>query len=294
MIDKEMQSILERLQIIEKLYEVIRIVDPVSKTVVHYTKNSSEDLKGQCYQFMKRDENCHNCVSGKAYRDNHTYFKMEYVLDRIYMISAVPIELLGRRLVMELLMDATNCMLVVDGKTISEVYDMIDEIKGLAFKDDLTDVYNRRFIMEKLPVDLLNSALSSSPLSVIMADIDHFKKVNDTYGHLAGDFVLRSFAHTLTKCVKRESDWVARYGGEEFIIVLQGIKKDMAVEIAEKMRTTVERTVMEYEGNHISITASFGVFCWNPKEDGNAKDLINAVDKKLYEAKNTGRNKVVF
>ncbi len=96
----------------------------------------------------------------------------------------------------------------------SEIYDMIDSMSNLALKDTLTGIYNRRYINEKLPVDLISASLSEQSLSIIMVDIYFFKKINDTYGHLTGDCTLKIFAETLSGCIRRESDWVSRYGGE--------------------------------------------------------------------------------
>ena len=148
---------------------------------------------------------CDNCISIRAYNDNTTYVKIEYKVDKTYMIMAVPYSFDNRRIVIEIIKDITSSILFDFNENASlelaGVHALIDNMNKLAFRDPLTELYNRRYIMEKLPVDLLNSALLSTNLSIIMADIDYFKKVNDNYGHIAGDLTLKSVAKTLSGCI---------------------------------------------------------------------------------------------
>ena len=167
---------------------------------------------------------------------------------------------------------------------VTEIHSMIDNMNNLALKDPLTQIYNRRYMEEKLPIDLVNSVLLSQPLSIIMADIDFFKKVNDTYGHLTGDCVLKSFTETISECIKRGSDWIARYGGEEFVVCLPGANLERAKELAEQMRKSIEEKSINCGENKIKITASFGVCSANVKttQSESIKELIQRVDDKLY------------
>lgn len=203
-------------------------------------------------------------------------------------------ELANQRIVIELLKNTTDVMAFGNGNY-SEIYEMIDSMSNLALKDTLTGIYNRRYINEKLPVDLISASLSEQTLSVIMADIDFFKKVNDVYGHLAGDCVLKNFAETLSGCIRRESDWVSRYGGEEFLICLPGAEIEKAKEMAEHMRSAVENNVIRCGEHTVKITASFGISSIKPTPGEpcvSVEKLIECADKKLYTAKNNGRNRV--
>ncbi|MDP4091512.1 MAG: GGDEF domain-containing protein [Bacillota bacterium] len=163
--------------------------------------------------------------------------KQIYTKDKIYMITAIPFELSGRRIVIELMKGTTNSLIVGTGEgnseNRSEIHVMIDSMNNLALKDALTGVYSRRYINEKLPIDLVSAALLEQNLSIIIADIDHFKKVNDTFSHLTGDCVLKKFTEVISGCIQRTSDWIARFGGEEFLICLPGAGAGRAAEIAE-------------------------------------------------------------
>ncbi|WP_413284308.1 diguanylate cyclase [Vibrio sp. MA40-2] len=161
------------------------------------------------------------------------------------------------------------------------------ELGYLAARDPLTNCYNRRTLLSHMEMDFARLE-EIGEYSILMADIDHFKKVNDTYGHIAGDKVLCRVVETLQNCVRAE-DIVARFGGEEFCIVLQGLDETKAVQIAEQMRNNIEHT--SYEG--ISVTCSFGVTSvrFNANDPN---ELIAQADSALYKAKSLGRNSVAL
>ncbi len=166
-----------------------------------------------------------------------------------------------------------------------------EEIFRLSTIDGLTQVYNRRYFMETLERELSRARRYDRPLALLIFDIDFFKKCNDTYGHRAGDYVLRHIADSINSRA-RKVDVVARYGGEEFAIILPEIDVLGADLFAEKIRSLVEREVFSFEGKQISITLSIGVSELDPT-CANADDLIKCADRRLYIAKDTGRNKVV-
>lgn len=294
--DKEIQGLFSKLEIFGKLYHDIRFVDPVAKKVLSYKNNSISDIDIRCFDFWQNNKVCDNCISIRAYHENKTFIKVEHTPDKVYVVVAVPFDLADRRIVIELLNDSTDSLIYesFDNRTSMEVYAMIDNLNNLALKDPLTGIYNRRYVNEKLPIDIVNTALMEKEISLIMADIDFFKRVNDTYGHLAGDQVLKSFAGILSGCMRRESDWVARFGGEEFIICLPGAGLEKAKETAERIRAAVEADKIVWDGNKIKITASFGICSIKPLQGSSADSIIEKADKKLYEAKANGRNRVEY
>jgi diguanylate cyclase (GGDEF)-like protein len=169
--------------------------------------------------------------------------------------------------------------------------DFSESLHNQMTRDALTGVFNRGYVLKALG-SLLELARSGSQLSMIIVDLDHFKKINDTMGHLAGDQVLRDTCKVLVESVFRVEDVVGRYGGEEFIALLPDCPKDTAVEVAERARKAIESHRFFYEEKRIQVTASLGVGSWEPKFV-TPEDFISFVDAKLYEAKKTGRNKVV-
>ncbi len=165
-----------------------------------------------------------------------------------------------------------------------------DEIYRLTTMDGLTQIYNRRYFEEALEREVSRSRRYERSLTLVMFDVDHFKQVNDRYGHLAGDYVLKQLASTLRTRIRRE-DVFARYGGEEFGLLLPEIDLTGAVKLAEKARKLVEKQRFEFDKQVIPVTISLGVAILAANHRDSA-DLKSAADVKLYEAKSAGRNRV--
>ncbi|NVB41241.1 diguanylate cyclase [Pseudenhygromyxa sp. WMMC2535] len=166
-----------------------------------------------------------------------------------------------------------------------------EEIFRLSTVDGLTQVFNRRYFMETIERELSRARRYDRPLALLIFDIDHFKRCNDTYGHRAGDYVLRRMAELVTARA-RKVDVVARYGGEEFAVILPEIDIRGAETFAEKVRGLVEAETFAFEGRKIPVTISIGVAELDSAV-ANADDLIQTADRRLYAAKTGGRNRVV-
>nr|WP_236673218.1 GGDEF domain-containing protein [Comamonas sp. JC664] len=166
-----------------------------------------------------------------------------------------------------------------------------DEIYRLTTMDGLTQIYNRRYFDEQLDREISRSRRYERMLSLVLLDIDHFKAVNDKYGHLAGDSVLKQLASTVRTKIRRE-DVFARYGGEEFAILLPEVSLTGTRQLAEKVRRLVEKQRFEFDRQAIPVTVSVGLAALEPfhRESG---ELVRDADEKLFEAKTTGRNRVV-
>jgi diguanylate cyclase (GGDEF)-like protein len=167
-----------------------------------------------------------------------------------------------------------------------------EEIYRLTIIDGLTEIYNKRYLIEFLDRELARSARYLRPLTLIFFDLDFFKRVNDELGHLAGDFTLREVALCLKESIRRE-ELFARYGGEEFAIVLPETDQQGGVECAERVRQTIETHVFRYEDKTYPITISLGVATTTGQDALTPSELIRQADDKLYQAKREGRNRVV-
>jgi two-component system cell cycle response regulator len=163
-----------------------------------------------------------------------------------------------------------------------------EEIYRLTTVDGLTQIFNKRYFVEALDREIARASRYRRELSLVMFDLDHFKEVNDTHGHLAGDAVLKTLAHTIKTRIRTE-DIFARYGGEEFAIILPEIDGHNAHQFAEKIRRIVETTDFIFEATKIPVTISMGVATLDLEEPA-AAALVKRSDERLYEAKASGRN----
>jgi len=167
-----------------------------------------------------------------------------------------------------------------------------EELREQATKDFLTRIWNRSSVLDILQRELTRGGREKRPMGVVLADLDHFKDINDTFGHFAGDAVLREFTRRMLACI-RPYDAIGRYGGEEFLIVLPGQDLQGATNQAERMREALAAEPMSIDGSERTVTCSFGVTSFLPPDDAASEKLIRIADDALYRAKNQGRNKVV-
>lgn len=167
-----------------------------------------------------------------------------------------------------------------------------DHLQRLAALDPLTGLYNRRFGLQRLSEEFSRAVRIGSPLAVLMMDIDHFKNINDTYGHQAGDRALVKVAR-LSRSMLRDGDVMLRYGGEEFMIILPGASCSDAKTMAQRLRRAVEDIGIEYGEHRFSMTVSIGAASYPEMNADNQDAFVQAADERLYRAKETGRNCVV-
>ena len=172
-----------------------------------------------------------------------------------------------------------------------EIGTLQSQLREQAIRDALTNVFNRRYLEETLERELARAEREVYPLCVIMMDLDYFKDVNDTYGHEAGDVVLKSLADTV-KRQSRHGDFVCRYGGEEFVLVMPNIGVETARLRAEELHQLINSLKIAYGVFTLTTTISMGVAMY-PEHGKTKEELLRAADRAMYIAKNSGRNRVV-
>lgn len=173
-----------------------------------------------------------------------------------------------------------------------KIVDAMNQLKEQSCRDALTGVLHRGAIMEFLDQDLNSGKRKHQPTSVIMADVDNFKSINDTYGHIVGDTVLKAISQEIISHL-RSYDSVGRYGGEEFLIILSGCNAVEAMVVAERIRRAIAALLFKHENNEFNITISMGISCSdNVEREKNDDSLLSDADRALYRAKREGRNRV--
>ena len=168
-----------------------------------------------------------------------------------------------------------------------------DKLNMDANTDGLTKCYNKKYFNHNLDLEVKKSKVTGNPLTLILFDLDHFKNLNDNYGHDAGDFVLKELADVIRANGVREEDIFARYGGEEFVVLMPKTNLKNGFDIAERMRKTVENHQFVYDGKRLPVTASIGIADYR-RGVNTATDLFKRADSAVYTSKDGGRNQVNF
>ncbi|AWK51821.1 GGDEF domain-containing protein [Clostridium beijerinckii] len=251
-----------KLSLIKNMYDTIRVIDPINKNILSTKNNGMKKLAGKCYENFNKGTLCSNCISMRAYFEKDTFIKMEYFYNKVMLIIATPVTINEHMYVVEIIKDISspnNKMLNINYE--NNVGNIIDNINEKIIRDDLTGVYNRIYIEEKLPFDVNNSIINKYLFSIIMIEIADFKSLNYEYGQGVQDKILKDFNEFITNSVIYDSYWIGRYSSDKFIIVLNNIDKEEACKISDKIRCLLEDTLFKYNDKIIKLNAKFAVYC---------------------------------
>ncbi|NUN63961.1 diguanylate cyclase [Pseudanabaena biceps] len=249
-------------------------------------KSQNNSLKTQLAAKITQEEQlskANSCLQTEIIDRQQTETALRFLLDR----------LLREKNDLEILLDTTTS----HSDTIEAI--MYDKALSLAREvtiDGLTQISNRRAFDQRLSNEWQRLAREESPISLLLCDVDFFKRYNDRYGHPAGDDCLRAVAKTIEACIRRPADMVARYGGEEFAIILPNTQQEGATFMAEQICQAVSSLKILHESSHVSdyVSVSIGIASVFPERRVSPRGLIEAADRGLYLAKNNGRNCVIF
>jgi len=194
------------------------------------------------------------------------------------------------------LLDELRRSTMISDKTTIELYENNIDLADKVYHDPLTGIYNRRFMEDSLKRIILSLKRSGGVLSLMMIDIDYFKKYNDTYGHSEGDTCLKEIAETISKTLSRPDDFVARYGGEEFAVILPNTDETGSRYIAGKILENVRKRNIPHKKNEVAnhVTVSIGVTSSSVEKTQTGGDYIKQADKALYQSKQNGRNRYTY
>ena len=274
------------MEFFRKMYDMVRLVNPLNKTVVESKGSSREETDEICFAYWENGKICSNCISVRAHLGNKCFMKLEQSGAKIMMVTALPVENAGTPTVIELLKNATETMLIgkgdyTDGHMMRNI---VAQINDLAVKDELTGLFNRRYIHERLSADVVKATMEGLPLSVIFLDIDNLKQTNDTLGHAFGDQVLIKVANALESCVGGDPNWIARYGGDEFLICLSNTPEESAQQTMKRIQDVIEGLRLESEGGPVLTSVSMGAYTML-EEKHTPEEIIALADQRMYEAK---------
>lgn len=286
---------LAECEYLKLLFDKVRVINPLKNEIIHIFSKGVNESDGKCCSIWNKSNMCENCISMRAYNENKVFTKVEYNDNRVFAITAITMNKGREHYVIECIKDITDSMLIneVSCIAISEICEEIEKLNKLVITDELTECYNRRYINERFPLEIKESKRKNEKLTIVLMDIDNFKKINDKYGHQSGDYVLKEIGKIVKSNIRKEYDWVSRYGGEEFLIVFKNMDTENFIKSTEKIRKSIEEHKFIYNGVEIKLTASFGVAELSDKID-EMDMLIAEADKKLYKAKELGKNIVII
>ena len=300
----EFENVINNVTTFHKVFDIIRIVDPVKKEVLYMRRNldgtndqhpSTELEKSTCYSFWSNGRVCDNCISMRALAEKDIFVKFEYAHSRIFITTVYPLEVPFTGYVVEIIKDVTSSQLVgnPDSLPLLDLYSNIETQNKELVTDALTGLFNKRYLLERLPYELVNNNLKGYDSALLMVDIDHLKNINDVFGHPAGDFILNRSSEILNECIREDYDWAARYTEETFAVYLKNIKRADLDQVCEKIQNRIETSVFNYERNIIPITVSIGASHLTSKVIKSCNEIIEFTENRLSDAKDKGQNTFV-
>jgi len=282
----------KNISILNQIYDVVRIVDPFEKSIINLAENQSITVTPKCFEIWDKGKACENCISARALNERRSFFKLEQKEASIMMVTVFPVYRGDRPLVIELAKNVTDSLIIGSNRSTGDdlIGNILMNLNDLVVKDQMTSLYNRRFIEDRLPVDIFQGRSSLLPLSLLFVDLDNLKTINDVHGHQAGDLAIKLVGTSIVDSIRSDNDWAARYGGDEFIVCLNNTEAEKAFLVAERIRTRIEQTTVL--NGEIKITVSIGIHTVDERNQ-TAEEIISLADRKMYEAKKAGKNMTI-
>lgn len=269
---------------VDKLFDVYRFVDIENHLVYNYNEGKMIETCQKCYTLWNRSKPCPNCSSERALQQKKQIMKMEYLGDKSILILSMPWEKDGEKYVLELGRDVTNSFSVYDATSedSSELRELINSYSDLAARDSFTGLYNKGHANNLLR-EIFDRKSPEIKLSLALIDIDHFKEVNDCFGHLCGDEVILYVVAKINEINKRCGGWAARVGGDEFLLASPSGDASCVIKTCEQLMAEVEEHTFKKGDKEYKISISFGAASYQPHET--MEEFLERVDVKMYKQK---------
>lgn len=265
-------------------FEYYRLVDPYTHDVFRLGPDLAVQKEpALCYTVWGRTTPCANCTSLHACTKNTSFFKIEYKEDKIFMVNAKPVQIGQHQYSLELLVDVTTSLFVADGvhDELTNITGLIGKVNHIAIHDSFSGLYNRDYMVEKISYLACNSP--KRPISVMVLDLDRFKQINDLYGHLIGDSVIKKVSQTLQALEQCKGVYVGRMGGDEFCIIFEGYQASEAKSLTAPLILAIKSEIYHKNAMDFCVDISIGLAQYEDGED--VMEFIDRTDRKMYEHK---------
>ncbi|MGL5549512.1 MAG: GGDEF domain-containing protein [Culicoidibacterales bacterium] len=280
---------LERqLEPLLKFFDAVRIVNPLTNQTLLFQQQQERAYvpKHPCYKTWNRNTVCDNCIAMQALRTQTTSEKLEYVDETIFLVLATPITIEDEHYVIEALRDVTDSSLIskIESKVKAEIAKEIAQLNAQIVRDPLTQAYNRKYLMNRLPTVLAKSCIEDDFETVVaIFDLDNFKGINDQYGHLVGDLMLQALTKQLENLLETTNEWFVRLGGDEFVLVVSSMTSRHALERARAIYQQISQIQITFDGEMIGTNVSIG-FAIATQTD-TVESLLHRADQAMYQQK---------
>lgn len=283
---KNLEAVLKGESSLNQVFEENRIINVENHTICKYIDGKVVSTDEKCYCIWNQGKRCSNCTSHQAFIEKKQVVKLQYVKDKIVLIVSVPIYINEAPYVLELLKDITESMIFHDNLHHEnyELCHLIDRLNVISEKDPFTDLFNKKYIDKQIREDICYAKENNDNYVLALIDIDDFKKVNDTYGHIYGDIVIKDIVSVIHKHTDDCNCWAARYGGDEFLLAFRNETYKNVQSYCNKIANEITSKKFARDNNMFHVTVSIGIYQYDPQTD-NYESLIDNVDSKMYENK---------
>lgn len=266
------ESIKQFIMDIDPFFDIVRVV-----RMDHFT--SLDNTETACFDFWGREHPCDNCISRRAVNVCKRMTKFDFVGEDVYYVVATPVAIDGAPASLEILTKMEDDV-EINASGYSEFLDKIAHYNNAVTKDALTGIYNKQFFLNRL--SSMEFVDEKKQMGIVMCDVDYFKQINDTYGHVMGDNVLSAIGKTLLEATKgHDQMYPVRFGGDEFVILMDDTTHEEQAALIQTVKQMVSHICDQYPGVNVSISAGASCQCQGVSREG----LLDAADKELYKDK---------
>ncbi|MGL4847381.1 MAG: GGDEF domain-containing protein [Clostridium sp.] len=281
---KILNIIEDKLSLFSDFYDSIRILDSKNLSTLETTHLQLNNFHCLDNPF------CSDCLALKALETNKTFRKLTFHNEKAFLMTVTPLKLNKETFIVEFFSNVTENLILVNSTKGEAIHDFYVNLNDKINIDPLTKAYNRNFLFTNSNSKF--SIKSNDTVSLIMLDLDFFKNINDTFGHLVGDSVLKEFSSRIMSFLKPK-DYLYRYGGEEFLVILDNETLETTKKLTSMLKENLNTIPFLIDDKEISISCSMGV-AFSTYNDSTLEKLLEQADTNLYIAKNSGRNKIIF
>lgn len=279
-------AIMEGKSDINKIFHSIRIVDVKDNFLCKYDNGVIIKTNIKCFCDKDKKQLCKNCITKIAHKKQKQIVKLQYYQELVGIVLAVPIAYQGEQYVLELEKDITDNMVLNDKHhpDNTNIYDIVNELNNISVMDPFTNLYNKKYITERMIEEINEIKETKESYIVALIDIDNFKWVNDTHGHISGDNVIQDLVHFIHKYTDDHGCWAARYGGDEFLLVFRRQSLERVKRYIDRIEQSFERKQYHGVTGDYQVSISTGIYEFHPDNDDYYSILENA-DVNMYENK---------